>query len=211
MGTQELIAVAALLVLASVVSVLIWKAATRARPRQPAPTSTITPTTWLAGPDRGVPRQLREGETVRESGIAFTFSENLPRLIRSTSSDSGRFQWRWMAIGQVIENTSQALSYHAMLLMGDDGSRFLSVVLPLAGSRHLYQSVDIRTVEIQLHAKRGLLGRTRVKGLLLIVSDELGFAARRVDEFVPGSPERPRSKREAEFCQHYGVDLIGAN
>lgn len=209
MGTQELIAAAVLLILASIVFVLIRTAATRARRQRPAPIPATSTTTWPTRPDRPVRRQLHEGEAVRENGIAFTFSENLPRLIRSTSSDSGRFQWRWMAMGQVIENTLPSCTYSAVLLMGDDGSRFHSLVLPLSGSRYIYECVDSRSVEIEPHSKRGLLG-TRVSGLLVIVSNDLGFTARRVDEFVPGSPERPRSKREAVFCQHFGVDLAAA-
>ena len=151
-------------------------------------------------------RQLEPGEAVEENGISFTFTEDLNRMIKSTSSESGAFAWRWLALGKVIEvaPSVETARYDGFLLMGEHDGQLHALVLPTKGSRYLYARVNRATVDSEAQTKKGMMGGTKLTGVEIAVTPTLGIAAYRIDEVVPGS-QRLRGKRSAEFCQAFGV------
>lgn len=152
-------------------------------------------------------RHLRPGDRVNADGVSFVFQEDVPSLMASTSSTGDGFRWRWLMMGQILEERANgAVRGDGGLLIGDDGRQVHAIGLPIDGDLYPYASAPLSEITVVPHVSRGMFGR-RIKGVNMQIGPSLAAVAFAVNELA-GEAAYARRKREAAFCEHFGVPTL---
>jgi hypothetical protein len=149
---------------------------------------------------------LHEGDEVTSNGVSFRFSESIPDLMASTTSETPGFAWSWMVFSKVFARADgSTLSFDAGVLCAVHAGRLHCLVLPMDGAYFSYQDAALDELELTPDIARSLFGKVKLRKVGVQLSAELAFAAERVDLLTDGRPGR--SDHLAGFGAALGVTV----